>query len=256
MDLYEGIYQRYSVRSFKQEPVDEQILKGLQTFIEELEPLFGGIQVNISMVNSLNKKIKTRGIANFSAPYYIVVYSAQSEKSDMNAGYIMEQMVLYLFTHGIASCYLGMASIKNKAMEDMGMYPAIMIGFGKPKKPLEFREREPKRLPLDNLCSYKEEPKSTTKGLMDAARMAPSAFNSQPWRFVVYKKRFHVFSKKPVVNHSKLGQANEVNFGIMLAHVMIAAEHFWVDVDLIKLNNITHKSIPNNQYVISVLLNS
>ena len=40
----------------------------------------------------------------------------------------------------------------------------------------------------------------------------------------------------------------------MLANVMVAAEEVWIDLDLIKLNNITHKSIPNNQYVISILL--
>lgn len=40
----------------------------------------------------------------------------------------------------------------------------------------------------------------------------------------------------------------------MLANVMTAAEELWIDVDLIKLDNITHITLPNNQYVISVIL--
>ena len=82
----------------------------------------------------------------------------------------------------------------------------------------------------------------------------PSSTNSQPWRFVVYENRIHVFSKKPLDEKSLLNPFTELNFGIMLANVMVAAEEVWVDLDLIKLNNITHKSIPNNQYVISILL--
>ncbi len=35
---------------------------------------------------------------------------------------------------------------------------------------------------------------------------------------------------------------------------MVAAEELWVDVDLIKLDNITHIALPNNQYVLSVIL--
>ena len=90
--------------------------------------------------------------------------------------------------------------------------------------------------------------------MLEAARLAPSSTNSQPWRFVVYENRIHVFSKKPLGERSLLNPFTELNFGIMLANVMVAAEEVWIDLDLIKLNNITHKSIPNNQYVISILL--
>ena len=44
-----------------------------------------------------------------------------------------------------------------------------------------------------------------------------------------------------------------MNFGIMLANVMVAAEQIWVDIDFIRLENITHMSMPDNQYVLSVL---
>ena len=92
------------------------------------------------------------------------------------------------------------------------------------------------------------------KEILEAARLAPSSLNSQPWRFVVYENRIHVFSKKPLHDKKLLNRFQEMNFGIMLANVMVAAEEVWVDLDLIKLNNITHKTIPNNQYVISILL--
>ena len=50
------------------------------------------------------------------------------------------------------------------------------------------------------------------------------------------------------------GKCNEFDFGIMLANIMIAAEQLWVDVDLIRLDNITHMDLPNNRYVISIIM--
>ena len=50
------------------------------------------------------------------------------------------------------------------------------------------------------------------------------------------------------------GKYTEFNFGVLFANVMVAAEELWVDVDLIRLGNITHMSLPNNQYVLSILL--
>ena len=88
--------------------------------------------------------------------------------------------------------------------------------------------------------------------ILEAARLAPSSMNSQPWRFVVYDNRIHIFSKK----HSaeQLKKWDEVNFGIMFANLMVAAEEAWLDVDLIRLEDISQKNFPNNQYVLSAIL--
>ena len=74
----------------------------------------------------------------------------------------------------------------------------------------------------------------------------------QPWRFVVYDNRIHIFSKKHSVE--KLRKWDEVNFGIMFANMMVAAEELWLDVDLIRLGDISQKNFSNNQYVLSAIL--
>ena len=108
------------------------------------------------------------------------------------------------------------------------------------------------RMDLKDLCVYKEVPRQWMKQLLQAARLAPSSMNSQPWRFVVYDNRIHVFAKKHNMNH--LGKFEELNFGIMFSHLMVVAEELWLDVDLIRLEDITHKNFPNNQYVLSAIL--
>jgi len=70
---------------------------------------------------------------------------------------------------------------------------------------------------------------------------------------VVYENRVHVFSKQPTNRRALWNRFVELDMGIMLANVMVAAEEIWIYLDLIKLDNITHKTIPNNQYLLSIL---
>lgn len=86
----------------------------------------------------------------------------------------------------------------------------VVMAFGKPKGSCYRKQAEAKRLSLDDLCVYKETPRQWMKQLLDAARMAPSSMNSQPWRFVVFDSRIHIFSKKHPSD--KLGKWDEVKF--------------------------------------------
>ena len=90
--------------------------------------------------------------------------------------------------------------------------------------------------------------------VLEAARLAPSSYNGQPWRFVVYSNRIHIFSKKASVDRFK--KWDELNFGIMFAHIMIVAEELWLDLDLIRLEDISQKTFSKNQYVLSAVLKS
>ena len=99
---------------------------------------------------------------------------------------------------------------------------------------------------------FKEVPRQWMTQMLEAARLSPSSMNSQPWRFVVYDNRIHIFSKKHSVE--KLRKWDEVNFGIMFANMMVAAEELWLDVDLIRLGDISQKNFSNNQYVLSAIL--
>ena len=45
-----------------------------------------------------------------------------------------------------------------------------------------------------------------------------------------------------------------IDMGIMLANLMIAAEELWVDVKLTKSDSIKSKSLQNNEYLLTVLI--
>ncbi|HIQ95213.1 MAG TPA: nitroreductase family protein [Candidatus Limivivens merdigallinarum] len=254
MNLYEAIYSRRSVRSYRMEPIEQQTLDGIPEFLKELEPLFPDIRTEIKILDNCTGRARIGGFCNVRAPYYAALYTEEKEKCEMNGGYLMQQLALHLESRGLGSCFVGMAKKRDKELESQGMHFLILLAFGIPKNPHRSTDGEVKRYSLEELCIFKEPPKAWVKEILEAARLAPSSLNSQPWRFVVYENRIHVFSKKPLHDKKLLNRFQEMNFGIMLANVMVAAEEVWVDLDLIKLNNITHKTIPNNQYVISILL--
>ena len=252
MNLYEAMYARHSVRKYRKEAVEDSVIEGIFRFLDETEPLFPEIRIRIQVFPERGKKIRFSGFSNVSAPHYLAVFTEQKEKSEMNAGYVMQQIALYLTSQGVGTCYQGMAGVPRNSQQEGGLSCVMVMAFGYPKG--RGKNQEYRRLPMEELCVFKGQPKTHVREMLEAARLAPSSFNGQPWRFAVYENRFHVFSKKASGFRRKRNPHSEFNFGIMLAHVMVAAEELWVDVDLIKLDNITHIALPNNQYVLSVIL--
>ena len=252
MNLYEAIFARKSVRSYTNETLSPQVLDKIREHFHELTGLFGGIDTAVSVLDNRKAQQKFLSLFSVRAPYYLAFYSEQAPRYLMNMGYLMEQMVLYLCSIGLGTCYIGSRRVRRELQEKDGKKLVGIIAFGKSKGPWTRKPSEANRLAMDELCVFKEVPRQWMKQLLEAARLAPSSMNSQPWRFVVYDNRIHIFSKK----HSaeQLKKWDEVNFGIMFANLMVAAEEAWLDVDLIRLEDISQKNFPNNQYVLSAII--
>lgn len=252
MNLYEAIYVRKSVRNYEMDSVNPQILKDIVAYHKEIEGLNPGIETEVSVVDNTKGQQRKLSLFGVKAPYYLAIYSEDKDRALMNAGYIMEQMSLYICARGLGSCFVGSSRPKKGQKSLSNKRVVIMLAFGRSKGNYKRKAVEAKRIDLDDLCVYKEVPRQWMKQLLDGARLAPSSLNSQPWRFVVYDNRIHIFAKKHSSNH--LGTWEEFNFGVMLSHLMLVAEELWLDVDLIRLDDISHKNFPNSQYIISAIL--
>jgi len=252
MNIYEAISVRKSVRKYKMEAISGKLMEDISNYMQEIRALFPAIHTEMAIIDNTKQKERLLGFFSVKAPYYLAIYSEDKDKCKMNAGYLMQQMALYLCCRGLGTCFL--ASTKIRAQKtpagDKGL--VFLMAFGKSvgshvRKPIDAN-----RLPLVDLCVYKEVTRQWMKQILEAARMAPSYLNSQPWRFVVYDNRFHIFSKKRSIEH--LGKYDEINFGIMFANIMLVAEEIWQEVDLIRLEDISQRTFANNQYILSVIL--
>ena len=255
MNLYEAIFTRKTIKRFTTEALTATELRDIQEHYDGLPGLFGNIHTEMQILKDGDKMIRSGPFQGTRVPYYLVFYSEEVPRCQMNAGYLMQHMVLYLCTIGLGSCYLSTSVLRRGQRQlESGKSLVGIVGFGYSKETHLRKRGDARRLGIEELCVFKEIPRQWVRQLLEAARLAPSVGNAQPWRFVVYDNRIHIFTKKHQVERFAHYTLEEQNFGGMLANIMIAAEELWVDVDLIRLENISQKSFPNNQYVLSAIM--
>ena len=254
MNLYEAIFARKSVRSYTDEPVSETMLDRIRQYYTEQVSPFESMETDFTIIDAKKSPQPLLRLLSVRAPYYMVFYSEEGPRYLMNAGYRMEQMNLFLCSIGLGACFVGSSRIRKDLQQKGNLQMVGILAFGWPKEKLVRKHGEAKRLSLEELCVFKEQPRQWMKQLLEAARLAPSYMNQQPWRFVVFDNRIHIFSKRHQLEQMKKWE--EVNFGTMFANMMTAAEELWLDIDLIKLENISQKNFPNNQYILSAVLKS
>ena len=252
MSIYEAIFNRYSVREYRMEKIEPERLEALKRYLKTVALLDEEKPVEFEIVDNTDKKLKVHGLWKTEAPYYLAVYCGDDRLSMRNAGYAAEQAVLYLTSKELGTCYLG----ATKAGEDKkdGLKRFLVIAFGKASaKP--FRDSSmAHRNSLAALCAFKDEPGEQVKSILRAARLAPSSFNSQPWRFVVYSDRLYIFMKKAAPFSGKGAKAfKEFNMGIMLSHIMLAAEEYWMNMETLVEEQFAKKDYKNGEYVCTIV---
>lgn len=252
MTKYEAIFRRKSVRKYREDPVEERIRNQILTFGQDALGVRPDIRIKWKIYRESDHNVK--GLFQVKAPFYAVLYSEVCEDSFLHAGCLMQQLVLYLHTLGIGSCYQGGARLRETDAEE-GMERMMILAFGYPAESLERGRSDFKRMELGKLVKANIPLGRVHRTLLEPARLAPSALNQQPWRFVVTENRIHLFIRRPgIVGYEKQLNKNLFNAGIVLAHMLIAAEEHWIDLEYRKLDSIMEKAIQNHLYAGSLLL--
>ena len=189
--------------------IDPHIMKQINCFIQTLAPLHPQAAYRIAVVEAYNtQKHVFKGMFLVQAPYYLVLSAKDHPFAAVNAGYVMEQLVLYLVSKGFATCYLGDA----KSKPDLDQY-----------KPAS-------RKKLTELVNQPPVAQQNARKIIEAARIAPSAFNLQPWRFMPQDGKIHIFMKKESLMQTKrMKELTLLDIGIAMCHMALAAEELWLD---------------------------
>lgn len=103
MSNYDMIFKRKSIRNFTDEKFTQEMVNKINAYIKQLIPCKTGINVAVYFLE--DEKVK--GLFKVKAPYYIVMTSETKEDYDINAGFMLEQLVLWLTSEGIGTCWLG-----------------------------------------------------------------------------------------------------------------------------------------------------
>ena len=176
MSEYQTLFKRRSVRKFdKILRVSEKELADLHAFIGTCVPLVASIATEVRVVKREQTDCRW-------GEYAILFFSEKKEGYLENAGYMGEQIDLYLAEHNLGACWYGMASCREKAPE--GMDFVILISFGKSREE-DFRTDRGEFQRKDLSKILEGEAAGALLEALEDARFAPSACNSQPWRVQV-----------------------------------------------------------------------
>lgn len=153
-------------------------------------------------------------------------------------------MDLYLSANGLGSCWLGLAKPSKELIKDSKLKFIISLAFGKPAEQLHRTGvGEFKRLPLDKIRDARG-----MDNLLEPARLAPSASNSQMWFFTGGEGKLNVY----VSNSLIFNRLSLIDAGIAICHIMIAAGHLGKQVESLEDQEVARNTPDGRTYVITL----
>lgn len=248
MELFDAIYHRKSVRKYSNESLDEEQIDKIKIIINKTEKLYKDIDMDVHIIKN-GKKIQQLkpGIigsyGNVISPHYLLVTSEEKEGYLENIGYTLEKIILTLTTLGIGTCWIGSPFKKTHVKDIISLKenhnPIILVSFGNAQNKEELYRNNIiniKRKDFSELTLNSSNNK--WKEIVAAARIAPSAMNSQPWRFVLDNNAIHLYRINPnIITKNFIEELNKIDMGICLSHIEIASKHFNNNLKIVKLPN-------------------
>ena len=246
-----AIERRRSTRSFMMRPVEPEKLRLMRAFLDGMQlPVPEKVEVRLFNANPDRKLYMV-----FNAPPDNMAFIAKTDVLSISAaGFAGELAILYAESLGLATCWYGHYELSEleRAMPHLhGAAPNVKWGYGRGVAqgeraicvtPLGYWQREGVRFVdrvQETLVSHKRKPlealleggampeglKPEVRYALDLARLAPSAANSQHWRFRVSPDGKTVSIAMSVGYRHIKWEHPDVDTGI-------CASHFWLGLRL------------------------
>ncbi len=241
-DLYEAIFKRKSIRKYNPDPLDEATIDRIGSFVAHLERMYPEIRTETKIMAGE----AFRGFYKVQAPYFLS-FSSESENGYLaNSGFMLQQLDLFLSKENIGCCWQGGIRSVGKARQTSELEFVISLAFGRPAEDPHRKDlSEFKRKPLSEITDIEG-----LNNLMQPARLAPSAANNQSWYFTGNDHQINAYSAKSAI----FGRMNQINVGIALCHIWLAAAHFGKRAELISDDSALANPPKGYSYVASMTI--
>jgi nitroreductase len=246
--ITELVRQRYSCRSYSNQPIQTEVRKKLADFARSLHTGPLGNRSRFELVASSDgdqsalKKLGTYGFIK-GANGFIVGATNSGEMGMEDFGYQLECIVLYATDINLGTCWLGGTFTKSSfakkiSTNDDEIVPAVIsVGYiaQNPRRLdalIRRGARADQRLPWDQLFFEEdlETPLSTRTAddyaePLEMLRLAPSASNKQPWRVFKAGNRWHFYiqrtsgyKQRKTVRLFTVADLQRIDMGIAMCH--------------------------------------
>ncbi len=237
--IEESVKKRYSVRNYKEQEVELDKRKAIESFVNSLDNPFGK-KVNFHYLDNREmkdeEKLGTYGVIKGAMQY--IGTTIKLEPMALEAlGYELEAVILYLAHLELGTCWLGGTFNRKgfaKAMniEEDEIFPIITpYGYAATKKHMKeivMRKmiKADQRKEWNQLFYINDFQTPLTKEKagelevpLEMVRLGPSASNKQPWRILIKDNACHFYEyKQPGYSDSFPYDIQRVDMGIAAAH--------------------------------------
>lgn len=243
-DWYEALFRRHSRRKYSDTPIEAEKLQRLEELIGELNESTAAARV--AVVRSHDGSIFSSRRGGYGvikgAPAYLA-FIGRPDHSDSyeRLGYIGEAAVLEATRIGLGSCWVSGTFDSSAAAGDITLAAGTaaeadeqviaVSPLGYPKDSYSFTEKvmsgfagSRRRKPLEKVCTGTpiEQWPDWAKTAAEAARIAPSAMNRQPWMFRYDGRELRV----ETAGSDNDGRCSKrLDCGIALRHLEIGAQY-------------------------------
>ena len=239
-ELLKTIQERKSVRTFDGRPLSAADRERLERYIPTIANPFG-IPVRFVLLDAKEHGLSSPVLSGDTM--YVAGKVDQAPRADVAFGYSFEKLVLYAWSLGIGTTWIG-GTMKREAFEraaglaDGERMPCVSP-LGYPARKRSLRETMMRRgvgadarMPAEKLffdgawnAGMPPEKRAPIADLMEMVRWAPSAVNKQPWRIIAAGNDFHFYEKRDKgYTSEKTGDLQKIDVGIALCHFVMGLE--------------------------------
>jgi nitroreductase len=247
------IRQRFSCRSYIDEPIQETHRQALNDFLKTQQIGLLGTHARFELVTATQddrQSLKGLGTYGFikNPTGFIIGALDQGPKNLEDYGYLLEHAILTATDIGLGTCWLGGTFTKSNfakiiSLRNEETIPAVIAtGYIAEKKGNDGRIRRymnaNRRLPMEQMFftgTFGNPLTTEAAGLyaqpLEMVRWAPSASNKQPWRIIRIGDAWHFYLQRTkgygkgtlLFSILRLADLQRVDMGIAMCHFELTA---------------------------------
>ncbi|MBN1349840.1 nitroreductase family protein [candidate division KSB1 bacterium] len=246
--LYNAILSRRSIRRYRKQALDADTMEKIRDLAANSLPLVSDNRFEAIIRDTTDGENLASVVGGYgrivSPPHYLVPFVTGETHLLEELGFRLEQLAVRMTSMGIGSCYVGCIFREQHVKSMFGLPRSARCGsllaFGLPPDSIggktfnsvtRFVIRATDKLPAERILfseSFEQPdlPPENLKPLIEAVRLAPSAVNAQPWRFIWKDGRLHLFIKRRTAQYGS-GVKQDYKYidaGICMANISLAME--------------------------------
>lgn len=261
MDLYQAILSRHSVRRYQDRPLSSDALAQIDECVSQVVPLVPANHLRVMRRDALTGEDLIAAMGGYgrilSPPHYMIAAMTGKAHLLTDLGFRTEQVAVRMTQMGISSCFIGCLDrestvrIRFRLPREARMGAFLIFGYAAETVTGRTINAVVRRMAGSNtklphaslffersFSTGTEPPRHLVK-LIDAARLAPSANNAQPWRFLHYEDALYVFLRRQNVRYGNKESVQEYRYfdgGTCMANIALAIdalgyEGYWTLLD-------------------------